>query len=196
MSQAPSPPTTQESPRTEPLTHPITTMELPPQHRTTPDRNRFRNLPGEPAVHNGTLRLEKITRGLQAIRLHSITEPTTTWTLLTDRHQLLLTFEGDATITPTEGNPITAAPTQRRPHAPASIVGTYDGTPRPHPMASHRHHLPRPQQPHNHLAATVGGHPWGPPPGTPTHLGLTRTHDTLRPVRQAPHGIHTPGLWA
>ena len=31
------------------------------------------------------------------------------------------------------------------------------------------------------------------------HLGLTRTHHTLHPERgvsQAPHGIHTPGLWA
>ena len=41
MLQAPSPPTTQEKPRKEPLTHPITTMELPTQHRTTPDRNGF-----------------------------------------------------------------------------------------------------------------------------------------------------------
>ena len=45
MPQAPSPPTTQEKPRTEPLTHPITTMELLPQDRTTPDRNGFRDLP-------------------------------------------------------------------------------------------------------------------------------------------------------
>ena len=30
------------------------------------------------------------------------------------------------------------------------------------------------------------------------HLGLLRTHRTLRPVRgidRAPHGVHTPGLW-
>ena len=110
MPQAPSPPTTQENPRTEPLTHPITTMELPPQHRTTPDRNGFRDLPREWAVHNGTLRLDEITPGLQAIRLHSITEPTTTWALPTGRHHLLLTVQGDATITPTEGDPLTAAP--------------------------------------------------------------------------------------
>ena len=109
--QAPSPPTTQESPRTEPLTHPITTMELPPQHRTTPDRNGFRNLPREWEVHNSTLRLDEITPGLQDIRLHSITEPTTTWTLPTDSHHLLLTIQGDATITLTEGDPITAAQT-------------------------------------------------------------------------------------
>ena len=56
MPTAPSPPTTQENPRIEPLTHPITTMELPPQHRTTPDRNGFRDLPRELAVDNGTLR--------------------------------------------------------------------------------------------------------------------------------------------
>ena len=36
MPQAPSPPTTQEKPRTEPFTHPITTMELP--HNTAPPR--------------------------------------------------------------------------------------------------------------------------------------------------------------
>ena len=103
MPQAPSPPTTQENPRTEPLTHPITTMELPPQHRTTPDRNRFRDLPREWAVHNGTL---------QAIRLHSITEPTTTWVLPTGRDHLLFTVQGDATIKPTKGDPVTAAPAQ------------------------------------------------------------------------------------
>ena len=31
------------------------------------------------------------------------------------------------------------------------------------------------------------------------HLGLTRTHHTLQPIRrvgQAPHGIHAPGVWA
>ena len=101
MPQAPSPSTTQDQPRTEPLTHPITTMELPPQHRTTPDRNGFRDLPREWAVHNGTLRWDEITPGLQAICLHSITEPTTTWALPTDRHHLLLTVQGDAAITPT-----------------------------------------------------------------------------------------------
>ena len=65
------------------------------------------------------------------------------------------------------GRPRNSSPRPRRPHTPASIVGTYDGTSRPHPMASHRHHLPRPQRPHTHLAATVGGHPGGPPPRTP-----------------------------
>ena len=34
-------------------------------------------------------------------------------------------------------------------------------------MASHRHHLPRPQRPHTHLAATMGGHPGGPPRKAP-----------------------------
>ena len=58
-------------------------------------------------------------------------------------------------------------PHNSRAHTPASIVGTYDGTSLPHPTASHRHHLPHPQRPHTHLAATVGGHPGGPPPRTP-----------------------------
>ena len=91
--QAPSPRTAQESHHKEPLTHPITTTELQPQHRTTPDRNRFWDLPREWAVHNGTLRWEEITPRLQAISLHSITEPTITWTLRTDRHHLLLNAE-------------------------------------------------------------------------------------------------------
>ena len=56
MPQAPSPPTAQETPQKEPLTHLITTMELSPQHRTTPNRTGFRDLPRELAVHNGTLR--------------------------------------------------------------------------------------------------------------------------------------------
>ena len=47
MSQAPSPPTAQKSPHKEPLTHPITKVELHPQHRTTPDSNGFRDLPRE-----------------------------------------------------------------------------------------------------------------------------------------------------
>ena len=98
MPQAPSPSTTQEDPRTEPLTHPMTTMELPPQHRTIPDRNGFQDLPREWAVHNGTLRWDEITPGLQAIRLHSITEPTTTWALPRGHHHLLVTVQGDATI--------------------------------------------------------------------------------------------------
>ena len=65
------------------------------------------------------------------------------------------------------GRPGNSSPRPRCPHTPASIVRTYDGTSRPHPMASHRHHLARPQRPHTYLAATVGGHPGGPPPRTP-----------------------------
>ena len=94
------------------------------------------------------------------------------------------------------GRPQNSSPLTRHPHTPASINCTYDGTSGPHPMASHRHHLPHPQRPHTHLAATVGGHPWGPPPRT-TRADAHPPH--LQPVRgvgQAPHGIHTPGLWA
>ena len=196
MPQAPSPPTTQESPRTEPLTHPINTMELPPQHRTNPERGGFRDLPREWAVHNGTLRWDEVTLGFQAIRPHSITEPTTTWALPSGRHHLLLTVQGDATITPTEGDPITAAPT-------------------------HAVHIPRKHCPHlwRYIWAPSHGKPSSsptPPPNDHIHtwqqqwedirgdllqeqLGLTRTHHTLHPVQgvgQAPHGIHTPGLWA
>ena len=56
MPQAPSPPTTQESPRTEPLSQTITTMELLPQHRTTPDSKRLGTCHGNGAVHTRTLR--------------------------------------------------------------------------------------------------------------------------------------------
>ena len=110
MPQAPSQPTAQERPRQEPLTHPITKMKPPQQNCTTPDRNGFGDLPREWAITNGTLRCNEITPGLHAIRLHSITEPTTTWTLPADRHHLFLTNQGDAAVTPTEGDPITAAP--------------------------------------------------------------------------------------
>ena len=65
------------------------------------------------------------------------------------------------------GRPRNSSPRPRCPHTPASIVGTYDGTSRPNPMASHRRHLTGTQRPHTHLAATVGGHPGGPPPRTP-----------------------------
>ena len=196
MLQAPSRSTTQDQPRTEPLTHPITTIELPPQHRTTRDRNGFRDLPQERAVHNSTLRWDEITPGLQGIRLHSITEPTTTWALRTDRHHLLLTVQGDATITPTEGDPVTAAP-------------------------AHAVHIP-PQASSAPMTVHPGPTRWQaivityPAPNDHTHtwqqrwedirrdlleeyLGLTRTHHTLHPIRgvgQAPHGIHAPGVWA
>ena len=196
MDQAPSPPTTQESPRTEPLTHPITTMELPPQHRTTPDRNGFQNLPGEWAVHNGTLRWDEITPGLQAICLHSITQPTATWTLPTDRHHLLLTVQGDATITPTEGDPITAAPTDAFHIPPQASLIPMTVHPGPTPWQAIVITYPTPN---NHTHTWQPG--WEDIRGDllQEHLGLTRTHHTLHPVRavvQATHGIHIPGLLA
>ena len=113
------------------------------------------------------------------------------------------------------GRPHYSSPHPGRPHTPASIVGTYDGTSRPHPMASHRHHLPHPEQPHTHLAATVGRHPSGrppvssrahahrthPPPGTRsrpsatrhTHPGAMGVRHTIKPTSSGGHqdrGIH------
>ena len=146
MPQAPSPSTTQDQPRTEPLTHPITTMELPPQHRTTPDRNGFRDLPREWAVHNGTLRRGRNHTGPPG-------------------HPPPLNRRADHHLGTTDGPPPPPPPHRprrchdhthgrrprnssrrpRRPHTPASIVGTYDGASRPHPLAGHRRHLPRPQ---------------------------------------------------
>ena len=151
-------------------------MELPPQQCTILDHNGFRILP-------------KPTETYQAIRLHSITEQTDTCALPADCHHLLPTIKGDADITPTE-----AGPRPRRPHTPTYVVGNHDSTPGPHPMASHRAHLPRPQGPHTHLATQVGGHPWRPPPGTP------RTHahqeQPLAGARSSPSSTrHThPGV--
>ena len=130
MPQAPAPPTAQEHPDQEPLAHPITQMELPPQHRTIPDRNGFRYVPREWADQNGTLRWDEITPGLRAIRLHSITEPTNTCAPPADRHHLLLTILGDAAITPTEGDPITAAPATY-PHKTSSAPMTVQPGPTP-----------------------------------------------------------------
>ena len=196
MPQAPSPPTTRDQPRTEPLTHPITTMELPPQHRSTPDRNGFRDLPREWAVHNGTLRWDEITPGLQAIRLHSISEPTTTWALPTDRHHLLLTVQGDATITPTEGVPVIAAPAHTVHIPPQASSAPMTGHPGPTPWKAIVITYPTPND-HTHTWQQR----WEDIRGDllQEHLGLTRTHHTLQPIRgvgQAPHGIHAPGVWA
>ena len=49
-----------------------------------------------------------------------------------------------------------SSPRPRRPHTPASIVGTYGSTSRPRPMASHRHHLPHPQTT-THTPGSNGG---------------------------------------
>ena len=167
MRQAPSPPTTQEGPRTEPLTHLITTMELPPQHRTTPDRNGFLDLPREWAVHNGTLRLDEITPGLQAIRLHSIIEPTTTWALLTGRHHLLLTAQGDATITQTGGDPLTAAPTHAVQIPPQASSAPMAVHPSPTPWQAIVLTYPTPND-HTHTwQKRWEDIPGGPPPRTP-----------------------------
>ena len=154
-------------------------MELPPQHPTTPDRNGFRDLPREWAVHNGTLRLDKITPGLRAIRLHSITEPTTTRTLPTDRHHLLLTVQGDAAITPTEGDPVTAAPTHAvhiPPQASSALMTVHPG---PTPWQAIVITYPAPND-HTHTWQQR----WEDICGNllQEHLGLTRTHHTLQPV--------------
>ena len=107
------------------------------------------------------------------------------------------------------GRPRNSSPRLGRQHTPASIVGTYGGTSRTHPMASHRHHLTHPQQPHTHLAATVGGHPGGPPPRTPraqahpphptpdtrsrpsttrlTHTGIMGVRHTHKPISSGRH---------
>ena len=171
-------------------------MELPPQHRTTPDRNGFRDLPREWAVHNGTLRWDEITPGLQAIRLHSITEPITTWALPTDRHNLLLTVQGDATITPTEGDPVTAAPAHAVHIPPQASSAPITVHPGPTPWQAIVITYPAPND-HTHTWQQR----WEDIRGDllQEYLRLTRTHHTLHPIRgvgQAPHGIHAPGVWA
>ena len=196
MAQAPSPPTTQDKPRTEPLTHPITTMEPPPQHRTTPDRNWFRDLPREWAVHNGTLRWDEITPGLHTIRLHSITEPTTTWALPTDRQHLLLAVQGDATITPTGGDPVTAAPAHTVHIPPQASSAPMTVHPGPTPWQAIVITYPAPND-HTHTWQQR----WEDIRGDllQEHLGLTRTQHTLHPIQgvgQAPNSVHAPGVWA
>ena len=192
MPQAPPPRATQERPGQEPLAHPITNMELPLQHRTTPDRNGFRNMPRKCAIHNGTLRWDEIIPGLQAIRFYSISKPSDTWTPPADRHHLLLTIQGDASITPTEGDPITAAPAHivhippQKSSAPMTV--------HPVPTALQAIVITYPS-PNDHT------HTWHHRAGDllQEHLGLTRTHHTLHPVQgnaHAPHGIDAPEFWA
>ena len=196
MPQAPTPPTTQESPPHSTSPTPSPQWSSPHSTAPVPDRNGFRDLPRECAVHNGTLRWDKITPGLQAIRLHSITEPITIWALPTGRHHLLLTVQGDATITPTEGEPVTAALAHAvhiPPQASSAPMAVHPG---PTPWQAIVITYPTPKRPHTHLAAW-----WEDIQGDllQEHLGLMRTHHTLHPIRgvsQAPHGIHTPGLWA
>ena len=205
MPQAPSPSTAQGNAHKEPLTHPITTIELPPQHSTTLDCNGSLDLPREWAVHNATLRWDEITPGLQAIRLHPITEPTTTWTLPKGRHHLLLTVQGDATLTPTDEDPITAAPTHAvhmPPQASSAPIAVHPG---PTPWQAIVITYPAPnghthtwQQRREDIPSRMGwdGMGWD---LLQEHLGLTRTHHILHPIRgvgQAPHGIHTPGSLA
>ena len=144
----------------------------------------------------GTLRWDEITPELQVIRLHSITEPTTTWALPTGRHHLLLTVQADATITPTEGDPVTAAPAHAVHISPQASSAPMTVHPGPTPWQAIVITYPTPND-HTHTWQQR----WGDIRGDllQEHLGLTRTHHTLHPKRgvdQAPHGIHTPGLWA
>ena len=130
------------------------------------------------------------------MHLHSITEPTTTWTLPTDRHHLLLTVQGDATITQIEGDTITAAPASAVHIAPQASLAPMTVHPGPTPWQAIVITYPAPND-HTH----TWEQPWEDIRGDliQEQLGLRRTHHTLRPVRglgQAPHGIHTPGLWA
>ena len=148
------------------------------------------------AVHNGSLRWDKITPGLQIIRLHWITEPTATWTLPADHHHVLLTVQGNATIRPKEGYPVTPKPT----HAVNMPPNEWSRPMRVHPGASPWSAIvityPAPSD-HTHTRQ----HGWADIHGDllQEHLVLTRTYHTLDPMRriaQAPHSIHYPGLWA
>ena len=196
MPPAPPPPAAQERPHQEPSVHPITKIELLSQHRTTLDHDRFQNLLREWAIYNSTLRWHKITTGLQAIRLHSITEPADTWTLPADRHHLLLTTQGDASITPTGGDPIRAARPQFVHVPPQALSAPMTIHPGPTAWQAIDITYPAPND-HTH----TWQHRWEDIRGDllQEHIGLTRTQNPLNPVRgvvQAPHGIHTPGLWA
>ena len=113
-----------------------------------------------------------------------------------DRHHLLLTVQGDATITPMEGDPITAAPSHAV-HIPPQPCSA--------PMTVHSGHTPRQAIVITYPTPNDHTHTWQQRwedirgDLLQEHLGLTRTHRTLHLVQgvgQAPHGIHTPGLWA
>ena len=137
-----------------------------------------------------------MTPGLQAIRLHSISEPTNTWALPADRHHLLLTIQGDAAITPTEEYPITKAPAHAIYIPPQTSSAPMTVHPGPTPWQAIVINYPIPNE-HTDTCQQR----WEEIRGDllQEQLGLTRTHHTLHPVRgvaQAPHGIHTAGLWA
>ena len=201
MPKAPPPPTAQEppSPIAPHPSHyqngsPPTTPHHPGPQRVWGPTARMGNR--QQHGHNGTLRWDEITPGLQAIRVHSITEPTTTWALPADRHHLLLTVQGDAAVTPTEGDSITAASTHavdipRQTSSAAMMV--HSG---PNPWQAIVITYPAPND-HTHTWQQR----WEGVCGDllQKHLGLTSTHHTLHLVRgvgQASHGLHTPGFWA
>ena len=191
MPQAPPPPTPQERPHQEPLTHPITRTELPPQHRTNPERNGRRDLPQEWAVHNCTLRWDEITLGLQAIRLHWVLEPTENWTFPADRQHLPLTVQVDATITPERADPVTATTTYAV-HMPPQ-ASSAPMTVHPGPLLWKAIVITYPA-PNNHTHTTQQRRKEICADLLKEHLGVTRTNHTLHAVggiAQALHGIHT-----
>ena len=102
--------------------------------------------------------------------LHWVTKPTDTCTLPADRHHLLLTIQGDAIITPTEGNPMTATPAHgvHIPRQASSAPMTV--RPGPTPWQAIIVTYPAPSDHTDTWQHKFGGPPWGSPPGTP------RTH--------------------
>ena len=196
MPQAPSPPTKQDQPRTEPLTHPITTMELPPttSHHPRPSRvSRPAAGMGGPQRHTPMGRNHAGPPGDPPPldqRAHHLLGTTD------GPPDLLLTVQGDATITPTEGEPVTAAPARAVHIPPQASSAPMTVHPGPTPWQAIVITYPAPND-----TTHTWQQRWEGIRGDllQEHLGLTRTHHTLHPIRgvgQAPHGIHAPGVWA
>ena len=186
MPQAPSPPTTQENPSP----HRSSPHSTAPPRTATGFETCHGNGRSTTAHSDGT----KSHRGSRPSACTRSTSPPPPGHL-TGRHHLLLTVKGDATITRREGDPVTAAPAHALHIPPQASLA---------PMAVHQG--PTPWQAIVITYPTSNNHThtwqqrWEDIRGDllQEHLGLTRTPHTLHPIRgvdQAPHGIHTPGLW-
>ena len=127
------------------------------------------------------------------MRLHWVNKPTDTWTLPADRHHHFLTMQGDATITPDGVDSITATPTHAAHMPPQESSAPTTVCPGPTPWQAIVITYPASNN-HTH----TWQHRWEEVRGDllQEHVGLTRTHHTMWPVRaivQARHGVHTPG---
>ena len=144
--------TTQEGPNQEPPTHPITTD----------------GTPFAAAHHPGPQQVSKLATGTGSPQRHAPVGRNHSGTpshLPPLDHRTHLHLDTTSRPPPPpphrsrgchhhtkEGELHNGEPCLRRPHAHTQLVNTHDGRYRPHSVARHHHHLPRPQRPHTHLA--------------------------------------------